>query len=53
MNAIRIFVAERHEVTRKGLVVLLSMFDGLEVVSEAADGQEAIAQSSFNDLTSS
>ncbi len=45
MNAIRIFVAKRHEVTRKGLVVLLSMIDGLEVVGEAADDQKAIAQS--------
>ena len=44
MNTIRIFVAEHHAVTRKGLVALLNMIDGLEVVGEAADGWETVAQ---------
>jgi two-component system NarL family response regulator len=44
LNTIRIFVAEPHEVTRKGLVALLNMIDGLEVVGEAADGWETVAR---------
>ena len=44
MNTIRIFVAERHAVTRKGLVALLNMIDGLEIVGEASDGWETVAQ---------
>ncbi|HUA99265.1 MAG TPA: response regulator transcription factor [Terracidiphilus sp.] len=37
-------VVEDHNVVRQGLVALLKMAQGLEVVGEAADGFEAIAQ---------
>jgi len=41
---IRVLVVEDHHVVRQGLVVLLSVVEGIEVVGEAADGVEAIAQ---------
>jgi DNA-binding NarL/FixJ family response regulator len=41
---IRILVVEDHNVVRQGLVALLRTTDGFEVVGEAADGLEAIAQ---------
>lgn len=41
---IRVLVVEDHAVVRQGLVALLNVVDGLEVVGEAADGLEAIAQ---------
>ncbi len=41
---IRVLVVEDHHVVRQGLVALLNVVDGLEVVGEAADGVEAIAQ---------
>jgi DNA-binding NarL/FixJ family response regulator len=41
---IRILVVEDHNVVRQGLVALLKVVEGLEVVGEAADGAEAIAQ---------
>jgi DNA-binding NarL/FixJ family response regulator len=43
-EAIRVLVVEDHAVVRQGLVALLNVVDGLEVVGEAADGLEAIAQ---------
>lgn len=43
-ESIRVLVVEDHHVVRQGLVALLSVADGLEVVGEAADGVEAIAQ---------
>jgi DNA-binding NarL/FixJ family response regulator len=43
-NSIRILVVEDHHVVRQGLVALLSVADGVEVVAEAADGMEAIEQ---------
>jgi len=43
-SSIRILVIEDHNVVRQGLVALLSVIDDLEVVGEAADGVEAIAQ---------
>jgi DNA-binding NarL/FixJ family response regulator len=43
-ESIRVLVVEDHHVVRQGLVALLSVVDGLEVVGEAADGIEAIAQ---------
>jgi DNA-binding NarL/FixJ family response regulator len=42
--SIRVLVVEDHHVVRQGLVALLNVVDGLEVVGEAADGVEAIAQ---------
>jgi DNA-binding NarL/FixJ family response regulator len=41
---IRVLVVEDHNVVRQGLVALLKVVDGVEVVGEAADGVEAIAQ---------
>ena len=43
-EAIRGLVVEDHAVVRQGLVALLNVVDGLEVVGEAADGMEAIDQ---------
>ena len=43
-ESIRVLVVEDHHVVRQGLVALLNVAEGLEVVGEAADGVEAIAQ---------
>lgn len=43
-RAIRVLVVEDHAVVRQGLVALLKVADGMEVVGEAADGVEAVAQ---------
>jgi DNA-binding NarL/FixJ family response regulator len=43
-NPIRVLVVEDHHVVRQGLVALLSVVDGVEVVGQAADGMEAIEQ---------
>ena len=43
-ESIRVLVVEDHHVVRQGLVALLNVADGLDVVGEAADGVEAIAQ---------
>ncbi len=43
-EAIRVLIVEDHHVVRQGLVALLNVVDGLEVVGEAADGVEAITQ---------
>jgi DNA-binding NarL/FixJ family response regulator len=43
-EAIRVLVVEDHHVVRQGLVALLNVADGIEVVGEAADGVEAITQ---------
>jgi len=41
---IRVLVVEDHNVVRQGLVALLSLVEGIQVVGEAADGAEAITQ---------
>ena len=41
-NPIRILIVEDHHVVRQGLVALLSVAEGVEVVGEAEDGVEAI-----------
>jgi DNA-binding NarL/FixJ family response regulator len=41
MSAFRIFIADDHEVVRKGLCALLQAEQGWEVCGEAADGREA------------
>ncbi|MPM25800.1 Oxygen regulatory protein NreC [bioreactor metagenome] len=41
MSKIRLFIAEDHTMLRQSLVILLSLQENLEVVGEAADGQEA------------
>jgi DNA-binding NarL/FixJ family response regulator len=43
-ETIRVLVVEDHNVVRQGLVALLNLVDGIDVVGEAADGEEAIAQ---------
>lgn len=40
---IRILVVDDHAIVRKGLVALLNSVDGLTVVAEASDGEQAIA----------
>ena len=44
MTAIRILVVEDHPIVRQGLVALMNVVDGVEVVGEAADGLEAIRE---------
>ena len=39
---IRILVVDDHAIVRKGLVALLNTVEGLRVIAEAADGEEAI-----------
>jgi DNA-binding NarL/FixJ family response regulator len=41
-QAIRILIAEDHEVARAGMTFLLNTRDGFEVVGEAADGAAAV-----------
>jgi len=41
---VRILVVEDHHVVRQGLIALLSVAEGVEVVAQAGDGVEAIAQ---------
>jgi two-component system NarL family response regulator len=43
-ESIRVLIVEDHNVVRQGLAALLNVVDGLEVVGEAADGAEAVAQ---------
>ena len=44
MTSIRILVVEDHPIVRQGLVALLNVVDGVEVVGEAADGVEAVKE---------
>jgi DNA-binding NarL/FixJ family response regulator len=41
---IRIMIVDDHHVVRQGLVALLKTVSGLQVIAEAADGEEAIAR---------
>lgn len=43
-GSIRVLIVDDHTIVRKGTRALLTEVDGLEVVGEAGDGQEAIAQ---------
>lgn len=43
-ETIRVLVVEDHHVVRQGLVALLNVVDGIEVIGEAADGVDAITQ---------
>ena len=40
-DAIRVLVVDDHAVVREGLRTFLELQDGIEVVGEAADGEEA------------
>jgi len=42
MSALRILVADDHEVVRRGLCALLKSHAGWEVCAEAVDGREAV-----------
>src|SRR5438874_12926141 len=42
MTALRILVADDHEIVRRGLCAILESHAGWEVCGEAADGREAI-----------
>jgi DNA-binding NarL/FixJ family response regulator len=43
-DSIRILVVEDHQIVRQGLVALLNVVDGVEVVGQAADGEEAVRE---------
>jgi NarL family two-component system response regulator LiaR len=43
-KTIRILVADDHPIVRKGMVSVINMTDGMQVVGEARDGLEAVAQ---------
>jgi len=43
-DSIRVLVVDDHAVVREGLRTFLQLQDGIEVVGEAADGDEAVAQ---------
>ena len=42
MAAFRIFIADDHEVVRKGLCALLQADPTVQICGEAADGREAV-----------
>jgi DNA-binding NarL/FixJ family response regulator len=42
-NAVRVLVADDQKVVREGIVMLLGLLPGIEVVGAAADGEEAVA----------
>ena len=44
MTTIRILLVDDHPVVRAGLRAMLSDFEGITVVAEAADGAAALAQ---------
>ncbi|HEY7210580.1 MAG TPA: response regulator transcription factor [Bryobacteraceae bacterium] len=43
MSAIRIIVADDHHVVRQGLIALLKTVPDIQIVGEAADGEQAVA----------
>jgi NarL family two-component system response regulator LiaR len=43
-GSIRVLVADDHAIVRKGICALLATEEGIEVVGEAADGQDAVEQ---------
>jgi DNA-binding NarL/FixJ family response regulator len=43
-DAIRVLVVDDHAVVREGLRTFLELQDGIEVIGEAADGDEAVAR---------
>lgn len=44
MTPIRILVVEDHPIVRQGLVALLNVVEGVEIVGQASDGAEAVKQ---------
>ena len=49
MSAIRVVVADDQRVVRDGLVVLLGLLEGIEVVAAAGDGAEAVELADLHD----
>ena len=45
--ALRIFVADDHEVVRRGICALLTSHSGWEICGEAGDGREAVENHPF------
>ena len=43
-HSIRVLIVDDHGIVRKGIRALLAEIDGIDVVGEASDGREAIAQ---------
>ena len=43
-QAIRVLIVDDHTIVRKGIRALLAEIEGIEVVGEAGNGQEAVAQ---------
>ena len=43
-RAVRVYIVDDHAVVRRGLLSYLELVDDMEVVGEAADGQEALEQ---------
>jgi NarL family two-component system response regulator LiaR len=43
-EAIRVLIVDDHTIVRKGIRALLAEIEGIEVVGEAGNGQEAVAQ---------
>ena len=48
-QAIRVLIVDDHTIVRKGIRALLAEIEGIEVVGEADNGQEAVAQ--VDDMT--
>ncbi len=46
MEPIRVLIADDHAIFRRGLCALLSAVSDIEIIGEAATGDEAIAQAS-------
>ena len=44
LSAIRVLVVDDHEVVREGLRTFLRLQEGIDVVGEAGDGVEAVAE---------
>ena len=42
MSKTRILIADDHALVREGITAMLSLYDDIEVVAEAADGKEAV-----------
>ena len=44
MDKIKVFIADDHKILRESLIILLSRDENLQVIGEAADGQEAFGK---------